>query len=288
PGNWVGRNSSVEAELSTYFVNPAIGYTLPDFGIGRIHVGVGLQVAVTGNFRYQAAVTTFTPEGTFNLDTRMQEISFGFNAGLIYSPAEIIALGFAYRSPVEVEFEGEADFVDLPVGFPPTASVSTRIEFPASWTAAVNLRLHPRWRAEIDVVWWRWSSYERLNFIFDQTIVALSSNLLVDRRNFEDSWEFKGGIEYTGLLDDRLTLRSGAAYQQSPIEDAFVDAKNPGADSWFFSGGFTYKLTSAVEIDGAYIFLRAAERRVTDTHASLDGIYTGHAHMPSLGITLNF
>lgn len=288
PENWVGRNSSIDASLSTYVASPAIGYTLPDFGIGQIHVGIALQVAFWGKFDYSRALTTFTPEGTFTLETEMKEISFGYNVGILYRPMDGISLGFSFRSPVDIAFKGRADFTNLAVGFPSSTDASVLIPLPASATAAVNFKPLPQLTAEIDFVWWRWSNYERLAIEFGQTIVGLGNDRLVDQRNFDNSWQIRTGFEYSGLLNNTLTVRGGAAFDKSPVDDAFVDAKLPDSDQWLFSGGVTYSVSPAVEIDGSYMFALRKERRVTDTHANLDGIYTGHSNIPSLGITLKF
>src|SRR5699024_11496100 len=103
----------------------AIGYSPPEFGICEMRIGVGLQMAVYVNVKLSRAVTSFNPEGSFALDGDLNEAAFGYNVGLQYEPMEEVTLGFTYSSKVKTEFEGDANFHSLPVGFP---SESTRSE----------------------------------------------------------------------------------------------------------------------------------------------------------------
>ncbi|MDZ7771382.1 MAG: outer membrane protein transport protein [Balneolaceae bacterium] len=287
PSDWVGREHSIEAEIQTLFANPAVGYELPDFGLGDIKVGAGLMIAFHGEVTLSRAVSTFTPEGTFSLEGELKEPAYGYNLGLLYEPVDRVTLGFTYRSSVTTEYEGEATFTNLNVGFPDEAGGSAEIELPASWVAALNVEIMDGLRAEVDYVWWGWSSYDELALQFDQVIPALGGDELVNERNFQDSWQIRGGIEYTGFGVQGLTLRGGLAYDKNPIPDEYLDPTLPDSDRLLFSGGLTYALTPAVEVDVAYIFIRAKERRTTESPMSPDGVYNTYAHLPGIGLTLN-
>lgn len=288
PSDWVGRGSAIETSIETLFVNPAIGYTLPDFGIGKIKVGAGLRVAFHGEVKLSRAVTSFTPEGTFILDGELDKPAYGFNAGLLYEPVEDITLGFTYRSEVTTKFKGEASFENLSAGFPSTAEGEAEITLPASYVIALNVKPIEGLSTEIDYVWWGWSSYDELAIEFDQTIPALGGNTLVNERNYKDSWQLRFGAEYTKLGVEGLDLRAGIAYDENPIRDEYVDPTLPDSDRWLFSGGLTYSLTDYLDIDASYIFIRAKQRKVTDTNeGGIDGVYTTYANLPGLGFTLN-
>ncbi len=288
PSDWIGRGSAIETSIETLFANPAIGYTLPDFGIGEIKVGAGLRVAFHGEVKLSRAVTSFTPEGTFILDGELDNPAFGFNAGLLYEPIEDVTLGFTYRSEVTTTFKGEATFGNLSVGFPSSAEGEAEITLPASYVIALNVKPIEGLSTELDYVWWGWSSYDELAIEFDQPIPALGGNTLVNERNYKDSWQLRFGAEYTKLSVEGLAIRGGIAYDENPIRDEYVDPTLPDSDRWLFSGGLTYSLTDYLDIDASYIFIRANQRKVTNTReGGIDGVYTTYANLPSLGFTLN-
>src|SRR5699024_9635708 len=119
----------------------------------------------------------------FALDGELEKPAFGYNLGILYEPTDMITLGFTYRSKVEVEFNGDADFGDLPTAlFPPNAEGGTTLELPANWVAAINIRPMKDLSLEVDYLWWGWSSYDELVINFDQTIPAFGSATLASER----------------------------------------------------------------------------------------------------------
>lgn len=286
--NWVGRGESIEANIQTLFANPAIGYELPDFGIGDIKIGAGLQVAFFGEVSLRRAIRQFTPEASFSLDGELKEPAFGFNAGILYSPIEDLTLGFTYRSEVKTVFEGSGSFRNLPGRVQVPVEGSAEIDLPASWVAAVNVKPIEGLTVEADYVWWGWSSYDELRIEFNEPVPVLGITETVSERNYDDSWQLRLGAEYSELPLDFLTVRAGIAYDKNPIKDEYVDPTLPDSDRWLFSGGVTFTVTDYLDIDASYIFIRGKERRVEGTESGIDGVYNTHANLPGLGATLKF
>lgn len=288
PEDWVGRGSAIETSIETIFVTPSVGYEFPNTGIGDIRVGAGLRIAAHGKVKLSRAVTSFSPEGTFTLDGDLKEPVYGFNAGIQYEPTDKVTFGFTYRSEVTTDFEGDATFENLSVGFPSSAQGGAQITMPASYVAAVNVEPIKGLRTELDYVWWGWSSYDELVIEFDQPIPALGGSTIVNERNYKDSWQLRFGAEYTELPVEGLTLRGGIAYDENPIRDRYVDPTLPDSDRWLFSGGLSYQVTDYFAVDASYIFIRAKQRKVTNTNeGGIDGVYTTYANLPGLGFTLN-
>ncbi|NGP89605.1 OmpP1/FadL family transporter [Fodinibius halophilus] len=288
PSDWVGRGSAIETSIETIFVSPSVGYQLPDFGIGKIKIGAGVRIAAHGEVKLQRAVASFSPEGTFTLNGELEKPAYGYHAGILYEPVKDVTLGFTYRSEVTTTFEGDATFENLNVGFPSEAKGSAEITMPSSYVIALNVKPIDGLSTELDYVWWGWSSYDELAINFDQSIPALGGSTIVNERNYNNSWQLRFGAEYTKIGVEGLTLRGGIAYDENPIKDRYVDPTLPDSDRWLFSGGVSYNLTDYLAIDAAYIFIRANQRKVTNTHeGGIDGVYTTYANLPSLGFTLN-
>lgn len=286
--SWVGRGESIEADIQTLFANPAVGYTLPDFGIGEIKLGAGLQVAFFGEVKLSRAIRQFTPEASFSLEGKLKEPAYGFNAGILYKPIEDVTLGFTYRSEVNTEYEGSGEFRDLPGQNITPVDGSAKIDLPASWVAAVNVRPMDGLSLELDYVWWGWSSYDELAIEFDRPVPELGITESVSERNFDDSWQLRFGAEYSDLPIEIITVRAGLAYDKNPIKEEYVDPTLPDSDRWLFSGGVTFAVTDYLDIDASYIFIRAKQRRVDGTESGIDGVYNTHANLPGLGATLKF
>jgi long-chain fatty acid transport protein len=292
--DWVGRGASTKAEIQTVTVNPAVGYELDDTGIGKFRFGAGLRIIAYGSVELARAVTDFTPEGSFGLEGDLKDPAFGYNLGVMYEPVEELTLGFTYRSSIEAEFEGDAEFDNLAVGFPATAGGGTKIEFPSSYVIAMNIKPISNLTIEADFIRWGWSSYDELVIDFDTPVPALASEespdgtQIVNPRNFEDSNQLRVGAEYSEFGVKGLTLRGGVAFDENPIPERDVDPTLPDSDRLEYSAGLTYAFSDHVEVDAAYIFIQARQREVNNTQTGIDGVYNTYANIPSLGITLKY
>lgn len=288
--DWVGRTEAIETSIETIFVQPTVAYTLPDFGIGKVKIGAGLMIASYGHVKLSRAVEDFGVQNDiFSLEGDLEQPAIGYNLGLMLEPSDMLTLGFTYRSSVEVEFNGDADFGDLPsAAFPPGTSGGTTLELPSNWVAAVNLKPTQNLSFEVDYLWWGWSSYDELVIQFDQNIPALGSDQLASERDYDNSWQIRVGSEYTDAGVEGLDLRAGIAYDESPLPTRTMDPTLPDSDRWLFSGGLSYDLTGNLSVDAAYIFIRAKERTNRSSENGLHGVYNTHAHLPSLGFTAKF
>jgi len=288
--NWVGRTEAINTSIQTIFVQPTVGYQLPEFGIGNIKVGAGLVIAAYGNVKLSRAVEEFAVEDDiFSLDGELDKPGIGYNLGLLYEPVGGVTLGFTYRSKIEAEFSGDSNFGDLPSSlFPSGAGGGTTLELPANWVAAVNVQATEHLSLEADYVWWGWSSYDELVIEFDESIPAFGSDQLASERGFDNSWQLRAGGEYRNAWTRGLSLRAGIAFDKSPLPVEHMDPTLPGADRWLFSGGASYDITNNLTVDAAYIFIRSDERVNRESVNGLHGVYNTHANLPSLGITMKF
>jgi long-chain fatty acid transport protein len=89
---------------------------------------------------------------------------------------------------------------------------------------------------------------------------------------WHDGWFFALGAEYD--LSPKVTLRTGVAYEISPIQNASERLLQlPDADRWWASLGGTYKWSDTMSFDFAYthIFVEDADvdRFPSSTNPSL-------------------
>ena len=74
--------------------------------------------------------------------------------------------------------------------------------------------------------------------------------------NFKDTWKFAGGVNYQ--YDEKVVLRGGLAYEQSPVNDTDRGARLPDNDRVWLTAGARYKYSTALNFDvgAAYIFVK--------------------------------
>jgi len=299
--NWVGRTEAIKTSVQTVFVQPTVAYTLPNFGIGKVKVGAGLMIAAYGSVELSRAVENFAVQNdVFDLQGDLKKPGFGYNLGLLVQPNDMISLGFTYRSKVNVTFNGDANFGDLPTSqFPTGTTGETTLELPANWVAALNVKPAKNLSFEFDYVWWGWSSYDKLKINFDQTVPAFNSagfacdadmqgKQICSERGYKNSYQLRLGGEYKNIGVQGLDIRAGIAYDKTPLPTKYMDPTLPDSDRWLFSGGFSYDITPNFTVDASYIFIRAKERVNRESLNGFHGVYNTYANLPSLGLTLKF
>ena len=104
---------------------------------------------------------------------------------------------------------------------------------------------------------------------------------------------FSLGADYK--LTDRVTVRGGVAYDQSPVSDKFRTARLPDEDRYWIAIGGTYAVTDAISIDAGYthIFVKDAsidENSNVTPNGSVAGTLNGDYNegIDIFGIQVNF
>jgi long-chain fatty acid transport protein len=161
--------------------------------------------------------------GVLDLGTLVLEgdngLDFGVNLGIQIDAADRVTLGANYRSGIEAEFEGDADFTfegtgtaldpQLQLLFPADQPVSTELTFPEMLVVGAAVEVGERWSVEADLGWTGWSAFDRLDIRFED---ASLNTTLVQR--WEDVFFYRLGTEF-GIAPDTW-LRLGYYYDEVP------------------------------------------------------------------------
>ena len=296
--DWVGRYQAVESTLTTININPSAAFQLSD----TVSIGGGL------NFNYaDAKLSNDIDFGLIGqlagLPTQSQQLdgfaeitgddwSMGYNLGLLYEPTQSTRFGLSYRSAITHTLEGDADFT-----VPDSASVLTstgqftdsnaeaELKLPDSLSLSAYQKLGDRWAIMGDVTWTNWSRFEELRIEFDNP----AQEDTVEPENWEDTVRLGFAVNY--FPTDKLTLRTGVAYDPTPIKDEFRTARIPGSDRYWLSFGSSYQVSNAISLDAAYVHIFSDDTAVdssTEAGGNLQGEYDNNADIISLQLSLKF
>jgi long-chain fatty acid transport protein len=183
-------------------------------------------------------------------------------------------IGLAYRSKLKYDVVGSVNFTNpaAPVLSGPLAplqpvvstvsntinqtrlfngGVSLDIEMPATASLSYYQKVNPQFDILADVSWTGWSVIKELRIRR-----ADGSTLQVLPQNFDDTWRFAAGLNY--YPDEKVVLRAGVAYDQSPVNNIDRSARLPDSDRTWLTVGARYKYSSALNFDVAagYIFVK--------------------------------
>ena len=278
---WVGRYHAIQSNLRTINVNPSLAYRLND----QWSIGAGLDI-MFGHVELSSAVDFGTvclgspPQGgpancipsgngpqkadgkvEFDADNT-DDISTGFNLGLLIEVTPQTSLGISYRSEIEMKAKGEAVFT-IPDqlsfvaddGLFTDSGISATVNLPASFSFSLAHKASKFiWLA--DVTWTGWSSFEELRIVYDNPDQPDS----VTTEEWKDTMRYSVGLDY--LLSDRWVLRTGLAFDETPVPNKERrTARLPGNDRTWLSLGATFMQNKTMSWDFGYshLFIDDAE-----------------------------
>ncbi|GAK46734.1 long chain fatty acid transport protein [Tepidicaulis marinus] len=289
PG-FFGRYDSLKSDLMTVNIQPSIAYKLNEI----VSIGGGI------NFQYVDVELTNalpnavpgSPDGLFKVEG--DDWSVGWNLGM-QAHFDRLDLGVHYRSQVEHDLDGDLNITGLtgplaaqngtfgaaaPLTLPDIVSAGAVYHVPDGKTRLLG-----------DVTWFNWADFERI-------AVSASNGARFDSpQNYEDTWAVALGAEHD--VSQRLTLRTGVQFDETPTRDSFRTTRVPDGDRWWLTGGATYELsdTYSLALSYAHIFVSEESLERTDrfyegtpaqVNSTLRSRNAGDADILAVGLTAAF
>jgi len=285
PSDWVGRFVAIQSTLQTFFINPTVAYKINDY----IGVGAGFNY-VYGRVELTQALSfaPFAGEGTANLSGTGS--GYGWNVGVYLTPDPNVSIGLAYRSSVEVEFDGDAEYSNVPtilLGQLPGEDVETAVKLPANLHAGISFKGIENFIINFGYQYIFWDEVESIQIDFDGGSATQTLEF-----NYSDGYIVRFGVEY--LMNDDLALRAGYLFDSNPTPDDYLTPRLPDSDRHGFTLGAGYNFTDTFGIDIGYMFLRFVERTIENSQvefapgAPMNGRYNSSANLLSLNFRFNF
>jgi long-chain fatty acid transport protein len=277
--DWKGRDFAVDTKIETVGLTGSLSFKVSD----QFSLGAGAIVQHSSGFVSQnidllgAAAAAPTPvplpAGTGNalMRVKVDNTSVGWFAGVVWKPTPFDTIGLDYHAKIKNKMDGKynirADGIlnDLmtnpatPDGTalpgvlypglkltPSGANASTQLDIPAIASLDWVHQFTERLTLGASATWTQWSSFQSLTLKSD-------GNLIVSiPYKYKDAWQYSFGGDYK--LTDRLTLRSGVSFDQTPTRNSTRDPRIPDGDRIFASLGFGYDIKEipGLSIDGAY------------------------------------
>ncbi len=305
--NWIGRYLATKSEMKTININPAFSWKASDrlslgAGVNAQYIDVKLGSAIDSGALCRRSATDLNDNSLLigcltnaqlglaqaSSDSQASitgdDISYGFNLGMLYDATRHTRIGVSYRSKISHTLTGKADFtinsalsgVSLSNGTPldqalgattlKDRSVSAAAELPDSASLSIAHQLNNRFQLLADATWTGWSSFKEL-----RVVDTAGTDVAFTPEDWDNAWRFSIGGNYK--YSDRLTLRAGAALDESPIPNATLRTPRiPGNDRHWLSFGADYKVRDNIKINVGYAHLFVEDTAIN--HTSSDNGYT--------------
>ena len=291
--NFVGRYQADKTDLRTININPAIAYQVtPWLSIGA---GFSAQYArgVFSSFINSSTIATTTfgrptslPDGYFHL--KGDNWAFGYNAGVLIQPGPQTNIGVSYRSRVQQDLSGTADYImPAPLNLSARFAASggnAKIVLPDTAIASITQGFGPNWTGYAEVTWTNWSQFKTLNAYRDSGVLISSTP-----EHYHNSFSAALGAAYK--VNEALTLRAGTAYDQTPVSNVYRTARVPDQSRYWLSIGASYKVLASTTLDFAYAHIFLPNSKIRETSATNDvltGSYSNSIDIISMGVRMAF
>jgi len=279
PNRWEGRTVSTYSDLRTFCVNPVVSIQI----LPRLSLAVGIDY-VYSDFKLRRVIDPNQmirlplgiPTGRITLEGF--DDTWGYNLGLLFRLSDRWKLGVAYRSKLNLEFDGHAHYYLPPLLealYPPT-DISPRVELPPTLSVELSTQIWDKWTFASGVLWTGWSVYDKL-------VPKFRNNLLVppSMRSAPQDWRdviaFHFGVQYQ--LNPTWVLRGGYIFDQSPVPERTLGPMVPDSDGHLLSLGIGYTRGNFL-VDVACMASLLEDRHTRRNVDALNGKYT------STGISL--
>ncbi|MEI3419931.1 MAG: outer membrane protein transport protein [Butyricimonas faecihominis] len=250
----------------------------------------------------------------------------GFNVGIMYDICDKVTVGLSYRSKIKMRVkEGEASLNyanrriedlfanmedllakygpmlnQLPGVTIPNISIPkydegpfhAELPLPSNTTLGVSYRPTDRWELALDLQYVGWNAYDSLNVYFNEAELGIAP--IKAEKDYKNSMTYRIGASYK--TTDRLVLRAGVYYDQSPIRKKLYNPETPGMDKLGLSAGLTFEPYKGLQFDVAFLYIQGFSQHgkypyknvVTGADEMFEGKYKSTAFSPSIGISYRF
>ncbi len=239
------------------------------------------------------------------------DIRMGFNVGLMIDMSEKVTLGVSYRSKIKMKVkEGDAeltyanrqveDVMNMLGNISPALSVPkynqgtfrAELPLPANLTAGVSYRPTEKLQLALDLQLVGWAAYDSLNVHFNEEELGIAP--ILAEKDYKNTFIIRTGVEYN--VYERLDLRAGVYYDQSPIRKENYNPETPGMDKLGFSVGASFAPYERFQIHLALLYIQGLSRDGSYTSRNIvtgdmdvfAGRYSSSAFTASIGASYSF
>jgi len=238
------RYAVIDAELSPYYINGAVGWRPSDIiaiGAGVSYIGAftNLSRAIfLGAFSdARAKITGRTQTATFNLGLLLKHPNLPLKFGLTYRGRAFLDLKGA-----DVKFQDSATLGGTQFR---TKVSDGSIVLPMVVSAGINWQINPKWSLEFVYDWTKWNDLQQFRFTFEDPLPALGGTIfefdiseLVISADWKNTSTLRLGTHFQ--LNQSWDFLAGIAIEETPIPSSTLSPLVPGADILTLNGGVGY------------------------------------------------
>ncbi len=286
------RAVAIESSLQFVTASPVLALKLAE----NFSIGVGLTINYGRIYLEQGLLRNYLPPYTNYFKFYGDGISAGYNLGVLWQPHEQIFLGVAFRSAVQITFDGKTEYEQFGAVRFTRRDAQMDFTFPLGAAFGVSYRPTPAWNFEFDAEYMDWDSFGDTMIRQAQPPAPwpVKQDIPVKLR-WESSWAFKFGV--TRYIGHGWHASAGYVFNENSVPDGYYTPFAADLDRHFFSIGAGRK-GRRFDFDLAYQFGYGPDHTVRGSQPSstparitgqnADGTYDFISHSVFVTFGLHF
>ncbi len=296
---WVGRYHAIKSDLITININPSIAYKVTD----KLSIGAGFNVQYLnaelsnavdfGTVGFFSGIPGLLPQQNDGyVSLKGDSWGVGFNVGMLYEFTRNTRVGIGYRSAIDQDLEGEADFRSVPAPLRSTfrdTDVDADLTLPDSLSVSLFHQINPQWMIMADFTWTDWTHFRELVVNFDSGQPASTTT-----ENWQNNYRTSLGVTF--MPTDIWTFRAGTAYDTSAVPaKEHRTPRVPDSDRIWVALGIGYKISDTFNLDLGYAHLFINDPQIDKKptgedllRGGLKGTYEAYVNILSAQLTVLF
>jgi long-chain fatty acid transport protein len=189
----------------------------------------------------------------FDLSRGASAFGFGLSLGMLYDINDQVTLGASYKSKqffTDLDYQLAYGDIANDGGSLPAGTYSLDLDFPQQAAVGIAVNATQTFTIAADVKWINWSDTMETLAVAGPGVIQVPMD-----PGWDDQWVFAIGLAYK--VNDRLNLRAGFNYGESPIDEA--NAMNnlilPAVVETHYTFGADYRLDAHWDIGFHYMYV---------------------------------
>jgi long-chain fatty acid transport protein len=241
--DWYGRYLGTKTAAQSVDINPNIALRLNStWSVGAGISAQYLKLDVSSAIDQAAIFAAPVPDALYRF--KAHDWAVGFNGGILGEFDDGTRLGITYRLEPDHRIEGNLAFTGASPALGLTSGpASAQTHLPAITDLSLTKAVGPQWTLSADVQFTQWSAFRNV-------VIESRNPPFINDEHYRDSWMVAVGGDYR--LDDRLSLRAGIAFDQTPVTSRYRSVSLPDTDRYLLGIGGTYRLSDSMSMIAAY------------------------------------
>lgn len=295
---WVGRYLAHTSDVRIVDLTLSGAIDITDrfsVGIGAIvsRADVTLSKSVDfGGLLASNGIPGFLPQSADGfVEVEGDDNGFGWLVGAHLRPTDNFAIGMSYRSEIDYELTGTADWTapGAVSALPPLAplfrdgGVTAKLTTPSILSVGASWQVTDRFALMATYAETNWSSLREVRITFDGPDPDA-----VEPFEWKDTVFASIGAEFK--LNDKWTLRGGVAHDETPTSLAHRTPRLPDDDRTWFSVGATWQVSDALDLNFGFSHIKPDDPKVDITSGGthITGPFDGSANLYGVSAQYRF